>query len=190
MRLSVVTSNPHKADEIRSFFTGFLEVDHVNLECPEYRHDDVGEIARNKALFAWDQIKKPLIVDDTAFSINALSGFPGPYAAYVFQKIGNQGILRLMEDKKDRGAYFETAIAYADESGIKIFRGILSGLLVQPRGRDGFGYDPIFEWNGITLAEMTIEDKSRISHRALALGKLKEWLLSESAYYQRILHNC
>lgn len=179
MKLFVVTSNPHKADEIRSFFQGRLDVKHLNLECPEYRHDDVGEIAKNKAAFAWEQIAKPLIVDDTAFSIDALSGFPGPYAAYVFRKIGNEGILKLVEGKKNRNAHFETAIAYADASGIQVFRGLLHGRLVPPRGMEGFGYDPIFELNGKTLAEIPIEEKSRISHRALALIALQEWLCKE-----------
>ena len=177
MKLLVVTSNPNKADEIRSYFGGGIEVEDVRLECPECRHDDVAEIARYKAEFAWEKLKRPLIVDDTAFCINSLSGFPGPYAAYVFYKIGNEGILRLTAGKS-RDAHFETAIAYADSSGIRVFRGILPGQIVEPRGREGFGYDPIFEWNGRTLAEIPLEEKSRISHRALALGELHEWLLA------------
>ncbi|MEI6293541.1 MAG: RdgB/HAM1 family non-canonical purine NTP pyrophosphatase [Methanomicrobiales archaeon] len=176
MKLFVVTSNPHKADEIRSYFGEGIEVEDVRLECPECRHDDVAEIARYKAEFAWEKLKSPLIVDDTALSIDSLSGFPGPYAAYVFYKIGNEGILRLTEGKP-RGAHFETAIAYADSSGIRVFRGVLAGRIVEPRGREGFGYDPIFECNGHTLAEIPLEEKSRISHRALALRELHDWLL-------------
>jgi XTP/dITP diphosphohydrolase len=175
MKLLVVTSNPHKADEIRSYFGGLVEVEDARLECPECRHDDVAEIARYKAEFAWEKLKQPLIVDDTALCIDSLSGFPGPYAAYVFYKIGNEGILRLTAGKS-RKAHFETAIAYADLSGIRVFRGILPGLLVEPRGREGFGYDPIFEWNGRTLAEIPLDEKSRISHRALALRELYSWL--------------
>ena len=177
MKLLVVTSNPHKADEIRSYFGGVIEVEDVRLECPECRHDDVAEIARYKAEFAWGKLKKPLIVDDTAFFIDSLSGFPGPYAAYVFYKIGNDGILRLTEGKS-RESHFETAIAYADSSGIRVFRGILHGRIVEPRGSEGFGYDPIFEWNGRTLAEIPLDEKSRISHRALALRELHDWLLA------------
>jgi XTP/dITP diphosphohydrolase len=177
MKLLVVTSNPNKADEIRSYFGSGIEVEDVRLECPECRHDDVAEIARYKAEFAWEKLKRPLIVDDTAFCINSLSGFPGPYAAYVFYKIGNEGILRLTSGKS-RDAHFETAIAYAESSGIRVFRGILPGQIVEPRGNEGFGYDPIFEWNGRTLAEIPLEEKSRISHRALALGELHRWLLA------------
>jgi XTP/dITP diphosphohydrolase len=178
VKLFIVTSNPNKAREIRSYFQDLIEVEHVCIECPEYRHEDVGEIAKEKAIYAFSQVNKPLIVDDTAFCIDALSGFPGPYAAYVFNKLGNRGILKLMEGEKDRKAHFETAIAYADSSGVRVFRGTISGTLVEPRGKEGFGYDPIFEYEGKTLAEFPVDEKSRISHRARALANLREWLQS------------
>ena len=174
-----MTSNPHKAREIGIFLAGCVEVVHVSLEIPEYRHDDVAEIARRKAEYAYRGIKKPLIVDDTAFSIDALSGFPGPYAAYVQNTIGNAGILKLMDGVSDRGAHFETAIAYADQDGIRVFRGRIDGTIVSERGDEGFGYDPIFEWKGRTLAELSVEEKSGISHRARALVALREWLEQE-----------
>jgi XTP/dITP diphosphohydrolase len=180
VKLAVVTSNSHKAREVAAFFQGELEVEHVNLECPEFRHSDVGEIAKGKAQFAFDQLNRPLIVDDTAFSVKALRGFPGPYAAYVLDTIGYQGILRLLEGVEERRASFETAIAYADEADIRIFRGLIEGVITRsPRGREGFGYDPIFEVNGKTLAELGLEEKSRISHRARALSAFGEWWRKE-----------
>jgi XTP/dITP diphosphohydrolase len=180
VKLAVVTSNPHTAEEVAAFFEGELEVEHVNLECPEFRHPDVGEIAKGKARFAYDQLGRPLIVDDTAFSVKALHGFPGPYAAYVLDTIGYQGILRLLEGVEERSASFETAIAYADRAGIWIFRGLIDGVITHsPRGREGFGYDPIFEVNGRTLAELSLQEKSRVSHRARALSAFGEWWRSE-----------
>jgi XTP/dITP diphosphohydrolase len=176
VRLAVVTSNPHKAREVAAFFQGEPEVEHVDLECPEFRHSNVGEIARGKAGFAFERLKRPLIVDDTSFSVEALKGFPGPYAAYVLDTIGYPGILRLLDGVNERGAFFETAIAYADEEGIRIFRGRIDGVITRsPRGREGFGYDPIFEVEGRTLAEISLEEKSGISHRARALGAFRDW---------------
>jgi XTP/dITP diphosphohydrolase len=176
VKLAVVTSNPHKAREVAAYFRGELEIEHVNLECPEFRHSDVGEIAREKARFAYERLKRPLIVDDTAFSVKALHGFPGPYAAYVLDTIGYQGILRLLEEGEERDASFTTAIAYVDEEGIRIFTGRIDGVITRsPRGREGFGYDPIFEVDGRTLAELSIGEKSRVSHRARALGAFGEW---------------
>jgi len=174
----MVTGNAHKAREVAAFFQGFLEVEHVPLDCPELKHDDVGEIARGKAAYAFGQIRRPLIVDDTGFSIRALGGFPGPYAAYVLTTLGNGGILKLMEGISDRAAFFETAIAHADSEGtIRVFRGRIDGTVTgSPRGTGGFGYDPIFDVNGRTLAELTLAEKSRISHRARALQALRAWM--------------
>ena len=176
----MVTSNSGKAAEVAAFFGGSLEVDHVNLEIPEQRSDDVAEIACEKARYAYGQLYTPLIVDDTGFFIDALHGFPGPFAAYVLNSIGNAGILKLMEGIPDRKARFTTGIAYADERGIQVFTGTLEGAIALcPRGENGFGYDPIFELGKKTLAEISIEEKSRISHRARALSSFRDWFIAD-----------
>ena len=179
MRIAVVTGNAHKAVEIAAFFGGSIGVTHVALDIPEHRSNDVGEIAREKARYAYDRLQMPLIVDDTAFAIDALNGFPGPYAAYVLGAIGNAGILKLMEGVADRNARFTTAIAFADERCIKIFSGTIMGTIAYaPHGTGGFGYDPIFEVNGRTLAELTLAEKSAMSHRSRALVAFRDWFLS------------
>jgi len=176
----MVTSNTHKAREVAEFFGGFPEVTFVPLEIPELRSDDVGVISRQKAQYAYDHLLTPLIVDDTSFSIDALNGFPGPYAAYVLHSIGNPGILKLMKDVENRNAHFTTAIAFADERGIRHFSGTIHGRIIMvPRGRGGFGYDPIFDVDGRTLAELPLEEKNRISHRALALTAFRDWFMQE-----------
>jgi XTP/dITP diphosphohydrolase len=180
MILTMVSSNADKAREVEEFFGSTLEVTHVSLDIPELRSEDVIEISRQKAKYAFDHILSPLIVDDTSFSIDALKGFPGPYAAYVLHTIGNAGILKIMKDVEDRNAHFTTAIAFADSNGIRVFSGTIHGRIVMiPRGRGGFGYDPIFEVEGRTLAEFPIEEKSRISHRALALTAFRDWFVRE-----------
>lgn len=174
-----MTSNANKAREAAAYFAGVLEVEHIALECPEFRHVDIGEIARGKAEFAYGVLSRPLIVDDTGLFIDALDGFPGPCAAYVHDTIGNAGVLKLMEGVENRGARFETAIAFAREDGIRIFRGILPGTIVAPRGIGGFGYDPIFASGEQTLAEMPLAEKNRISHRARALEAFRTWITQE-----------
>jgi XTP/dITP diphosphohydrolase len=176
----MVTSNAGKAAEVAAFFGGLLKVDHVALDVPEYRSNDVAEIARGKARYSYTQLNTPLIVDDTGFFIDALQGFPGPYAAYVLNSIGNAGILKLMEGISDRNARFTTGIAYADERGIEVFTGTLEGkIALGPRGNNGFGYDPIFELDKKTLAELSIEEKGRISHRARALSTFHDWFVAQ-----------
>jgi XTP/dITP diphosphohydrolase len=182
----MVSSNAHKAKEVAEFFGGTLRVNHVSLDIPELRSEDVMEISRQKARYAFDRLLSPVIVDDTLFSIDALKGFPGPYAAYVLHTIGNAGILKIMRGIEDRNAHFTTAIAFADRDGIQVFSGTIHGRIVTaPRGRGGFGYDPIFEVEGRTLAELPIEEKSRISHRALALTAFRDWFMQEYNQYAR-----
>ena len=176
----MVTSNANKAAEVAAFFQGSVEVTHMSLDLPEYRSDDLGEIARGKALYAYEHLNIPLIVDDTGFFIDALKGFPGPYAAYVLHSIGNTGILKLMEGVSDRTACFTTAIAFADAQGLRVFKGTIYGRITYaPRGVGGFGYDPIFDVDGKTLAELPLEEKNRISHRAKALMAFHDWFMQD-----------
>ncbi|MDE4908669.1 RdgB/HAM1 family non-canonical purine NTP pyrophosphatase [Methanogenium marinum] len=185
MKITVVTSNENKAREVASFFEGVADVAHTFLEIPEFRDNDVGVIAEEKARYAWNALRCPLIVDDTGFFISSLNGFPGPYAAYVLDTIGMEGILRLVEGTKDRSAYFETAIAYADEGGvIRVFRGVVDGTIVSPRGEEGFGYDPIFSVDGRTFAERTLGEKATMSHRGHALVALRRFLVSDGTFVE------
>jgi XTP/dITP diphosphohydrolase len=85
-----------------------------------------------------------------------------------------------MKGMKNRKAHFTTIIAFADEYGVRVFPGSLHGRIIAiPRGTGGFGYDPIFEVEGRTLAELPFAEKSRISHRALALNDFREWFVQE-----------
>ena len=177
--ITVVTGNKNKAAEVAAFFHGITEVSHISFDCIEPQSEDIAEIARAKAQQAFAALKIPLIVDDTGLFIEALSGFPGPYAAYVQDSLGNAGVLRLMEGITNRRAYFATSIAYIDETGIRTFEGRVEGEITDvPRGTDGFGYDPIFSVRGCTLAEMDMAEKNTVSHRARALIAFREWYIS------------
>lgn len=181
MKITFVTSNEHKAREAAGILNGLAEVKHIALECPEVRDESVAVVARGKAAFAYAALNRPVITDDTGFFVNALNGFPGSCAAYVQKTIGNPGILKLLEQSHDRSAWFETGIAYADSYGIQVFVGRIDGMVVEPRGTEGFGYDPIFEVEGQTLAEMDPDQKNRVSHRSRGLLALREWLLHQDS---------
>ncbi|EHQ35311.1 RdgB/HAM1 family non-canonical purine NTP pyrophosphatase [Methanoplanus limicola] len=181
--LTVVTGNPGKAREVAAFFGDQVHVAHVKLDLPEYRDNDVGKIAALKAEAAYEAVGGPVIVDDTGFYISALNGFPGAYAAYVLDTIGMEGVLKLLDGISERSAYFETAIAYKDGDVERLFRGRVDGVITEcSRGEDGFGYDPIFEVDGRTFAEIPLEEKSEISHRGLALLAFSEWFRYEYGF--------
>jgi len=177
--ITVVTGNAGKVKEVAAFFAGITDVEHVSLELVEPQASTLEEVAISKVEQAYDIIKRPVIVDDTGLFIEDLNGFPGIYAAYVQSTLGNNGILKLMQGSKNRTAYFETVIAYADGSEIKTFSGrVIGNIAENASGTEGFGYDPIFSVRGKKLAEMTLDEKNKLSHRSRALTEFRDWYLS------------
>jgi XTP/dITP diphosphohydrolase len=177
--ITIVTRNKNKVSEIVAFFSDIVEVTHVDFDCFEPQANSVEEIARTKAEHAYAALGVPIIVDDTGLFIDALSGFPGPYAAYVQNTIGNTGVLRLMVGREMRNAHFATAVAYADATDVRVFSGRVDGTITTAeRGTEGFGYDPIFAVGAKTFAEMTITEKNDLSHRAHALAAFRDWYVT------------
>ena len=178
-KLYVVTENIGKLKEIRSLLST-IDVEPVNIPKIEIQADKLEDVALYSAISAYLMLGKPLIVEDAGLFIKRLNGFPGVYSSFVFKTIGVNGILKLMRGVKDRRAYFKSVVAYADDVEVKLFSGIVYGVITEkPRGNGGFGFDPIFVPEGYnkTFAEMSIEEKNKVSHRGIALGRFKEWLL-------------
>ena len=175
MKLKVITSNPGKVAEYQKAFDELgIEMEHYRLPYDEVQTSDLEEVV-NKGM---DEIVskgvRDFIVDDAGLFIDALKGFPGVWSAYAQKTIGNQGILKLMEGVEDRGAEFRCCIG-CDIGGRRIVvTGVCRGVITDsPKGKDGFGYDPIFSPDGkLTFAEMSVDDKNRISHRGNAVRLL------------------
>lgn len=180
----VVTSNPGKFREIKLILSDVADVRQLSVNKVEIQSDRLEEVALYSALNAYLVSRKPLIVEDAGLFIKALNGFPGVYSSYVYKTLGVNGILKLMEGISDRSAYFKSVVVYVDERGAKTFTGIVNGVIAyEARGLGGFGFDPIFIPEGYnrTFAEMSIEEKCKISHRARALQELKKWLLGSES---------
>ena len=180
------TGNIHKFDEARSILTGLdIAVGMLRVKDVEIQSDSLVEIAKSSAQEAFKRCCLPIIVEDAGLFIDALKGFPGPYAAYAYQTVGNKGLLKLLENVENRKAVFRSAIAYCDsEAGAPVvFEGASVGeITVDERigsGKSGFGFDPIFRPLGSarTFAEMSLEEKNGFSHRAKAVRKFAEWYL-------------
>ncbi len=179
-RVNFATSNLHKVREANLVGREFgIEFVRLEEDYPEIRDDDVRRVAEAGAKHVFNRIRVPLIVEDTGLFIEELHGFPGPYSAFVFQRIGNEGILRLLENSENRRAEFVSAIGYHDIDGVQIFDGIARGRIgTRIAGTAGFGYDSIFipEGHEKTFGEDP-ELKRRLSHRMKAFNKLCRFIV-------------
>lgn len=174
-----VTGNNGKFSEAKSILAAKqIELLQNTGGYPELQEDDLEPIASFGAKWAAEKLQIPVMVDDSGLFINVLNGFPGPYSAFVENKMGNKKVLKLMEDEEDRTAVFKSVIGYCEPGKEAIvFTGTVEGTIsFEERGTGGFGYDPIFEYNGRTFAEMGDEEKNKLSHRRRALDKFFEWL--------------
>lgn len=170
-----VTSNPGKAKEARAYLPD--AVTPVEYEYVEPQADDLTTIAAFGAEAAFEALdgEEPVIVDDAGLFIDAFDGFPGPYSAYVEERLGIDRVAELALAADRQSARFEAAIGYADGQTVETFTGIVRGQIVAPRGTGGFGYDPIFEHGDRTFAELDVAEKNAISHRGRALERFADW---------------
>jgi XTP/dITP diphosphohydrolase len=178
------TGNVNKFNEARSILSPYgIAVGMLRVKGDEIQSDSLKEIAQASVINAYKRSRLPIFVEDAGLFIDALSGFPGPYAAYAYKTIHNSGILRLMENVKNRRAKFQSVIAYCDETLCQpeCFDGESNGEITlterKQKGKSAFGFDPIFQPVGSSksFAEMTIEEKNGFSHRAMALRKFVAW---------------
>lgn len=185
----IASNNKHKVEEIENILNNKIKLITLNGigfkgEIPE-EQDSLEGNANQKSRFIWDRFKRNCFADDTGLEIDALGGRPGVYSARYAGKACNfedniDLVLEEMESKTNRKARFRTVISLIEDGKEFLFEGICYGDISTERyGRKGFGYDPIFipKGYGESFGEMSIEDKNKISHRALAIEKLANHLL-------------
>jgi len=175
------TSNIHKFQEGCLILSEFgVSPRRLPSKGQELQSSDPAEVATHAAIQSYSEHRRPLFVEDTALSVTHLRGFPGTYASFVFNTIGASGVLKLMSGVTNRSAEFVSAVSYCDNSlEPKLFVGRLGGrVATRAAGRGGFGFDPIFvpTEEEKTLAQMTLQEKCEVSHRAIALRAFGEWL--------------
>ena len=209
MKIVFATNNQHKLDEIRSILGDTIEVLSLkdigcDVDIPE-TGKTLEENALQKAQYIYDHYHISVFADDTGLEVDALNGAPGIYSArYASMEAGAHEashdaeanmsrLLRELGENNNRRARFRTVIAlilkkdvcpYGCTSIKEIhqFEGIVEGQIIKERrGGEGFGYDPIFQPDGYeeTFAELGMEIKNHISHRARAVKKLADFLLGK-----------
>ncbi len=177
MDLVFVTSNQNKAQEVKHVLG--IEIETADLDLPELQSLRVDEVAKTKVKAAYGIVKRPVIVEDTGIYIKSFAGFPGALAKWFVNGLGYEAACRAVDVSQDRSAYAQTCVAFYDGKSLKTFTGRIYGKIARtPRGAGNFGWDRIFIPNGYkkTFAEMTMEQKAKISMRGVAVRKLGKFL--------------
>jgi XTP/dITP diphosphohydrolase len=191
-KLVFATNNAHKLAEVRAILEPeFTIISLDDLNCK----DDIPETADTlegnallKATYIHDKFGLDCFADDTGLEIEALNGAPGVYSARYAGEDNNSynnmsKVLSLLENKTNRKACFRTVIALILGEKTNFFEGKIDGnITLVPRGESGFGYDPIFVPEGylLSFAQLSANEKNNISHRALAVNKLIDFLQLDS----------
>jgi XTP/dITP diphosphohydrolase len=186
--LYLATQNKHKVEELSA-----LLQDHFNVldlstlalteEIPE-TGSTLTENSLQKARYIAEKFDVSCLADDSGLEVEVLNGAPGVYSArYAGEPKDDQEnlqlLLRNLAGITNRHARFVTVLTYYSDGSYHSFEGEIKGTIVEaPRGTQGFGYDPVFQPKGEqrTFAEMTLEEKNKIAHRARALEKFKNFL--------------
>lgn len=176
MALYFITSSKSKFAEIKAIIPG---VEHLEIDLPEIQELNPKKIIEYKLKHGLNHKQGEFIVDDVSFEMEALSGFPGPLVKWFEKAISNARFYEIAQKLGSNKAKVKGTIGYMSSKGeMQFFEGVVSGVIVEPRQDNGFGWDPIFMPDGFdkTYSQMTIEEKNRISHRGIAARKLKEYL--------------
>lgn len=188
IKLVFATNNKNKIKEIKQLLNNSLEL--LSLEdigCLEDIPETADTIEGNaiqKAQYVYEKYGYNCFADDTGLEIDALNGEPGVYSARYAgeQKNAEDNMMKVLinlQDVENRSAQFKTVIALIVDEKVTCFEGIVKGEITTDKsGNEGFGYDPIFKPKGYDLsyAEMSLELKNEISHRAIATKKLIQFL--------------
>ena len=188
-KLVFATNNRHKLDEISQILGEKIELlslkdIHCSEEIPETA-DTLEGNAIQKAEYIHQHYGYDCFADDSGLEVTALNNAPGVFSARYAGEPSNsqrniEKLMQEMQGKEERSARFRTCIAYLTGEEERYFEGCVEGSIIDTlRGCNGFGYDPLFVPCGydITFAEMSSEEKNKISHRAIAVQKLIEYLL-------------
>lgn len=192
MKLVFASNNKNKIQEIQALVPNTIQI--VSMEdigCTEEIPETADTIEGNailKANYVTEKYGYDCFADDTGLEVETLNGAPGVYSARYAgeQKDANDNMDKLLSelsDKPNRKANFKTVIALNLNGKQNLFTGIINGKIIEEKiGTNGFGYDPIFVANGYekTFAELTMEEKSTISHRGIAVKELILFLQKQS----------
>lgn len=188
-RLVFATNNAHKLEEVSAILGDKIELLSLkDINCQTDIPETADTLEGNallKSSYIFQNYHLDCFADDTGLEVEALDGAPGVYSARYAGGEGHNAeanmlkLLHEMESKENRKAQFRTVISLILDGKKYLFEGVIKGEIIkEKRGDSGFGYDPVFVPEGYnqTFAELGNDIKNRISHRALAVNKLCDFL--------------
>lgn len=189
-QLVFVTNNKHKVQEVADKIGNEIKLLTLNDIGCLADIEEIGttfkENASIKSRYVFEHYHMDCFGDDSGLEIDALNGEPGVYSARYSGQHGDHAaniakVLAKMEGQTNRKARFKTVISLIWQGREYFFEGVVDGTIRDKAvGNEGFGYDPVFQPEGydITFAQMTMQEKNKISHRARAVEKLVAFLTS------------
>ena len=175
MKFLFATTNLNKIREAEEILG--VEIEGVKLEIDEIQTLDPEKAVKEKARRAYEQFGKSILVEDASLFFSAWNGLPGVYIDSFLESVGNEGLIKMLRHEKNRRANAVVCLAIYNGKNCKVYKGEIKGKIsLVPKGKSGFGWDPIFipAGHNKTFAEMGVQEKNRISMRKLALEKLKK----------------
>lgn len=179
MHLRFLTKNEHKFAEFQKLFEGSKhQLIKEPLSIDEIQTEDMEALVKDKAVKAFSKIKRSIFVDHTGLQFDLLGGFPGGLTEIFWNKLQNKRLAEIIGQSPQPGVTATTYLAYCDGRKVHLFKGSIEGIVAkEPRGPEGFQWDPIFIPRGCseTFAEMG-DRKNDISMRKLAVDGLLRYL--------------
>jgi len=170
----LVTGNLNKLKELKAMAPANLELSSREVDLTEIQSLDLHEIVEDKVKRAYEIVQSPVIVEDVSAGLDDLGGLPGPFYKFFREKLSDTILLQLSSLAKSNKVTIQCLAAYYDGENLLFGHGVLRGTTVEPRGQNGFGFDPVVVPDGQkrTIAEMSAEEKNQISHRGQAFRSL------------------
>lgn len=176
-KITIVTGNKNKLAEWRKMLPDKVIVESIDVDLPEIQSLDLRQIVEDKAKKAFEIVKGPVVVEDVSAGLDDLAGLPGPFYKFFRESLGDVVLVRLSKAATNR-VTVRCLAAYFDGKTMLFGDGISHGVVVEPRGENGFGFDPVVVIDGETktMAEMSPTEKNKVSPRSKAISELTRQL--------------
>ena len=183
--ITFITGNAKKLEEFKAIMASYnLDNEYFfnsyKMDLPELQAGDYYEIVKAKCRHAVSILGKPVLIEDSGLGFDSMNGLPGPYIKWFLEKIGNDGLYRMLTGFGDNRAQAHCIFGYCPGPGcdVVMFDGCVEGQIVEPCGNNGFGWDAIFQPDGEmeSYGEMDAKKKNEISPRKKAIDMLASYL--------------